>query len=163
MSKLVQLALTLSIGGGVLANSAGANEAPQLAWSEAAANARAPSNFDSTTPFGAVLFRSDSAAIEQPLWPVLRGAIALAKQHPRLVIELEGHADVRGSRNHNRTLSFKRVKSVTDYLVRHGIPTHRIETRAYGESRASANVNDKSGHIFDRRVTITLRSADGAA
>ncbi len=113
--------------------------------------------------FGAVLFRSDSAVIEQALWSVLRGAIALATKYPDLIIELEGHADVRGSRNHNRNLSLKRVQSVAEYFTRHGISSNRIKMRAHGESRASANVNDPNGHIFDRRVTVTLNYPDTSA
>jgi len=113
--------------------------------------------------FGAILFRSDSAEIEQTLWPVLRSAIALARQYPEAIIELEGYADVRGSRNHNRNLSLKRIRSVAEYFTRHGISRKRIQMRAYGESRASANVNDANGHIFDRRVTITINFSGSLA
>jgi OOP family OmpA-OmpF porin len=115
------------------------------------------------TTLGAVLFRSDSAEIEQALWPVLRGAISLAMQYPEIVIDLEGHADVHGSRNHNRQLSLERVQAVTEFLVHRGISPDRIRMRAYGESRAGANVNDDQRHIFDRRVTVTLNTADTSA
>ncbi len=122
-----------------------------------------PLDLRSSPTFGAVLFRSDSADIEQALWPVLHSAIALARRYPEVVIELEGHADVRGSRNHNRNLSLKRIQSVAEYFTRHGISRERIQMRAYGESRASANVNDANGHIFDRRVTITLNIPGSSA
>jgi outer membrane protein OmpA-like peptidoglycan-associated protein len=122
-----------------------------------------PLDLRSSRTFGAILFRSDSAEIEQALWPVLRSAIALARQYPEVVVELEGHADVRGSRNHNRNLSLKRIQSVAEYFTRHGISRKRIQMRAYGESRASVNVNDANGHIFDRRVTITLNFSESSA
>lgn len=107
-------------------------------------------------PVGSVLFRTDSTRIEQALWPMLRTAAALARQRADIVIELTGHADVRGSRNHNLTLSVKRVESVAAFLIRHGVDPAQITTRSYGETRASANVNDHSGQFYDRRVSISL-------
>lgn len=107
-------------------------------------------------PVGSVLFESDSTRIDQALWPMLRTTAALARQRADLVIELEGHTDVRGSRNHNLTLSVKRVESVAAFLIRQGVEPARIKTTGYGETRASANVSDRSGQLYDRRVSITV-------
>jgi peptidoglycan-associated lipoprotein len=103
-----------------------------------------------------VLFDTDSARIDQALWPMLRTTAALAHLRPDLVIELDGYADVRGSRNHNLTLSAKRVKSVAAFLIRQGIDPARIKTSVHGETRASANVRDLAGQLYDRRVSIAV-------
>ena len=126
------------------------------------ATAGAPPTPGGTGILGTILFRTDSAEVEQALWPVLRGVVAAAIEHPDRVIELEGHSDVRGSRNHNRTLSSRRAGSVAKFLIDSGVSPKRIRTLGYGESRASTNVKDPGGHIFDRRVTIFLRLKDGS-
>jgi outer membrane protein OmpA-like peptidoglycan-associated protein len=87
---------------------------------------------------------------------MLRTTAALTRQRADIVIELEGHTDVRGSRNHNLTLSVKRLESVAAFLIRQGVDPARIRTTGYGETRASANVSDRSGQLYDRRVSITV-------
>ena len=49
----------------------------------------------------------------------------------RLVVV--GHADVRGPKKYNLTLSERRAKLVRDYLVSQGIAAEKIETRAEGK------------------------------
>ncbi len=110
----------------------------------------------SATTLGSVLFGTDSARINQALWPMLRSTAALARSGHNIVIELDGYADVRGSRNHNLTLSARRVESVVAFLTRLGVDPARIKTHVHGETRASANVRDRAGQVFDRRVSITL-------
>jgi outer membrane protein OmpA-like peptidoglycan-associated protein len=45
---------------------------------------------------------------------------------------LEGHADVRGSKEYNDKLSQRRVERVRSYLVEKGVATDHIEVRAFG-------------------------------
>jgi hypothetical protein len=53
---------------------------------------------------------------------------------------LEAHADLRGSVAFNKALSQRRADLVKSYLVEHGIPAERIETRALGKEK---NLTDK--------------------
>lgn len=163
MKRLVLITFCLCIAANTGAHDSERESSTRLAAAHShPATNRPPAEVGAKT-LAAILFRTDSAAVEQALWPVLRGIAALASAHPRLIIELAGHTDVRGSRNHNRVLSSRRVGSVAAFLVRSGVSPDRIRIHAYGESRASANVNDASGRLFDRRVTITLRRPDVAA
>jgi len=109
-------------------------------------------------PLGNILFTENSVRIAQALWPVLRTAAALARQNPDIVIELEGYADVRGSRTDNHTLAFKRAQAVAAFLLRNGVDIRQIAIVSHGETRASANVNDHAGQAYDRRVSISLAS-----
>lgn len=117
----------------------------------------------SVTTLGSVLFDTDSARIDQALWPMLRTTAALARSRRDIIIKLDGYADVRGSRNHNLTLSAKRVESVVAFLVRQGVEPARIKTNIHGETRASANVRDRAGQVFDRRVSIALTTEPESA
>jgi hypothetical protein len=46
-----------------------------------------------------------------------------------------GHADVRGSRAYNQSLSERRANIVRDYLVSKGVPADKIQTRAVGKDQ----------------------------
>jgi outer membrane protein OmpA-like peptidoglycan-associated protein len=45
---------------------------------------------------------------------------------------LEGHADVRGSKEYNDQLSQRRVERARSYLAEKGVPADHLEVRAYG-------------------------------
>jgi len=59
---------------------------------------------------------------------------------PEANLILEAHADLRGSVAFNKALSQRRADRVKSYLVEHGIPAERIETRALGKEK---NLTDK--------------------
>jgi outer membrane protein OmpA-like peptidoglycan-associated protein len=60
----------------------------------------------------------------------LDAIVALLEQQPTLVIRLDGHADPRGSRKYNLTLSQKRALAVRERLVARGIKPDRNELLA---------------------------------
>jgi outer membrane protein OmpA-like peptidoglycan-associated protein len=163
MKKLLPITFCCCLSAAAGAQDPQHDALPQLAAANPRTTTNRPLAEDGAQTLGAILFRTDSAEVEQALWPVMRAAAALATHRPELVIELAGYADVRGSRNHNRALSARRVESVATFLIRNGISPDRIRRRVFGESRAQANVNDGGGHIFDRRVTITLYTPDVSA
>ncbi|MFH0866672.1 MAG: OmpA family protein [Bacteroidota bacterium] len=63
----------------------------------------------------------------------LNGLIKTLEDNPQLVIELGSHTDNRGSLEYNDSLSFKRAKSVVDYLISKGIAGDRMVPTGYGE------------------------------
>jgi outer membrane protein OmpA-like peptidoglycan-associated protein/opacity protein-like surface antigen len=46
---------------------------------------------------------------------------------------LGGHADPRGSEEYNKALTQRRVERTKNFLVEHGVPTDRIDTRSFGK------------------------------
>lgn len=124
---------------------------------------KTPGAFFDQTELGSVLFDSDSVEIDQRLWPFLVSTAVLAAANESLIVALEGYADVRGSRNHNFTLSHQRVRAVAEFLIRHGVKPAQIAGTGFGEIRAQANVQDVKGQIFDRRVNVSLGRRDTPA
>jgi hypothetical protein len=57
------------------------------------------------------------------------------KYDPKAKLLLVAHADVRGPKAFNESLSARRADSVKDYLVSWGIPADKIETRATGKTQ----------------------------
>ncbi len=54
---------------------------------------------------------------------------------PGTKLILEGHADVRGTKEYNQALSERRVARTKSYLAEQGVPADSIETRALGQEQ----------------------------
>jgi peptidoglycan-associated lipoprotein len=55
------------------------------------------------------------------------------KANPSKRVQIEGHADERGTNEYNLALGFKRAQSCKDYLISLGIAAQRLTTISYGE------------------------------
>ncbi|MFH1026430.1 MAG: OmpA family protein [Pseudomonadota bacterium] len=91
------------------------------------------------------LLGSRSAAVLERLAMVLKG-------DPDLNVELQGHADERGSDTFNLTLSLNRAEVVKTYLVAAGIPAGCITVKAFGRSQPVSSGNDIGSYARNRRV-----------
>ncbi|MCK5846151.1 MAG: OmpA family protein [Bacteroidales bacterium] len=64
----------------------------------------------------------------------LNGLIKTMQDNPTLVIELGSHTDYQDATEKNNVLSYKRAKSVVDFLVTKGIDGGRMVPKGYGEN-----------------------------
>ncbi len=75
-------------------------------------------------------------------------------------IEIEGHADERGTEQYNIQLGARRAAAVRDYMVSRGIPDNRIGTNTFGRARPVATCADESCWSQNRRaVTVAVGGA----
>jgi outer membrane protein OmpA-like peptidoglycan-associated protein/Mg-chelatase subunit ChlD len=102
-----------------------------------------------------LLFQTSSAALPDSV-PELNVLTQFLINRPNVAIVVEGHTDSRGSAEFNNYLSVKRAESVKNYLVKHGINSHRIKTMGYGESRPIADNNTDFGRQLNRRTEIII-------
>lgn len=72
------------------------------------------------------------------------------------VIVVEGHADPRGEESFNDQLSAERAAAVRDALIRSGLPSDRISTRAEGERGSAAAEGDLDAMALERRVDLSI-------
>lgn len=72
-------------------------------------------------------------------------------------IEIDGHADDRGTRRYNDRLSARRAASVFDFLAAVGVKRSLMERRAFGESRPRLAGHSARARAANRRVEIHLR------
>ncbi|MFA0810506.1 OmpA family protein [Microbulbifer epialgicus] len=85
------------------------------------------------------------------------------KRHPHLQIQLEGHADPRGSDGYNNVLSDQRALSVEQALVSLGIDASRISRRALGSTYSQATRGDVDAYAMERRVDIRFSLQESVA
>jgi peptidoglycan-associated lipoprotein len=80
----------------------------------------------------------------------LNNLIQIMEENPRLVIELGSHTDARGSLEYNDSLSYKRAKSVVDYMVSKGIDGERLKPYGYGERVPRNLTKDKTVSYYTK-------------
>ena len=66
-------------------------------------------------------------------------------------VVVEGHCDERGSEEYNLALGERRATSVKQYLTNRGIPSARIDTVSFGESKPGVQGHDESAWKWNRR------------
>ena len=70
---------------------------------------------------------------------------------------IEGHTDVIGDQNMNKTLSEERAIAVAQYLIQHGIDENRIVSVGYGSTRPIVTDSVKMGNRVNRRVAFIIK------
>jgi outer membrane protein OmpA-like peptidoglycan-associated protein len=107
--------------------------------------------------FGKVLFRSESADIEERSGPLLDQLAAAMKANPQVRrVRIEGHTDDTGDRDFNQKLSEERAEKVSRALEDRGVDDDRLETRGHGESRPTAPNSTPAGRAKNRRVEFII-------
>lgn len=76
-------------------------------------------------------------------------------------IEIEGHADERGTDQYNIQLGARRAAAVRDYMVSRGIPDTRISTNTFGRARPIATCADESCWAQNRRAVTVVAAGAG--
>lgn len=111
---------------------------------------------------GSVYFEVNKSVVQSGMRSRLTEiARALAKAGDDSSILIEGHTDADGSNEYNLELSRLRAEAVRSILVGGGVPTDRVQTQGYGETRPVASNTSSTGKAQNRRVEIVLQGSSG--
>jgi peptidoglycan-associated lipoprotein len=105
---------------------------------------------------GDVRFGYDSADVESDALDVLSRNVEWLRQNRNAKVELEGHADSRGTIEYNLALGAKRAKAVKDYLVGQGIAANRLSTISYGKELPLCHEENDACWARNRRVHAVI-------
>lgn len=86
-------------------------------------------------PLGSVRFDFDRADLSEEARATLQKNAEWMKRWSSTRVNVEGHADSRGTSEYNLALGERRATAVRDYLASLGIDGGRINTVSYGEER----------------------------
>ncbi len=103
-----------------------------------------------------IYYKTNDTEIRHDIRAQIQQLVELVKPYPQIQIQIEGHADHRGSENYNMALSRKRIDKIRSEFINAGISIQRLQTHAYGERMTRAQQGDQEAYMFDRRVTINL-------
>jgi peptidoglycan-associated lipoprotein len=82
-----------------------------------------------------VYFGSDSAILGAPAQATLQAQAMWLRQHPEVVIRIEGHADSSDTRDHALAIGARRAEEVRNYLVLLGVPAAQLNAMSWGKER----------------------------
>jgi peptidoglycan-associated lipoprotein len=85
--------------------------------------------------FGRVHFETARAVLSADAMDALTANALILSRFPDLVVEIQGHADERGTTDYNLALGQQRAAAVADYLIGQGIAASRLPLVSFGEER----------------------------
>jgi len=103
-----------------------------------------------------VLFLVDQSSLTPEARQILTRQAAWLRQYPNVTVQIEGHADERGTREYNIALSARRAATVKRFLISQGVSASRISTIAYGKERPVALCDAEQCWAQNRRAVTVI-------
>ena len=103
-----------------------------------------------------IFFESDSSELTSTAQATLDKQARWLQQYSQYSIQIEGHADERGTREYNFALGQRRAQTTRDYLVSTGVAASRLSTKSWGKEKPVAVCDDISCWSQNRRAVTTL-------
>lgn len=103
-----------------------------------------------------VYFDFDQADLRNDSREKLAGNARFLKEHPELVIAIEGHADERGTGEYNLALGDRRANTTQSYLSSLGVTGDRLRPVSYGEERPECVESGESCWWKNRRAQFLI-------
>src|SRR5690554_352543 len=110
-----------------------------------------------------VTFGFDSARVPERYYDAIRDLAVLVGVNPELDILIEGHTDLIGTAEYNKSLPERRANAVADILKnQYGIEKARITTVGHGMDKPVVNRITLDANARNRRIetTVTVSSRD---
>ncbi len=111
--------------------------------------------------FAKVHFDFDSSTLTDASKAALTANATLLQKHPGLRIEVQGHADERGTTDYNLALGNRRAQAVTSFLATSGVNANRLKVVSYGEERPDVTGTDEVAWSANRRCEFRILTRDG--
>lgn len=108
-----------------------------------------------------ILFDFNSSSLRPESRQTLADLASNFRNYPDEQVTIEGHTDSVGTPSYNQTLSEQRASAVSSYLSTEGVPSGRITSIGYGETRPKASNDTPEGRQLNRRVEIHIRATQG--
>jgi len=104
-----------------------------------------------------VFFDFDRSNIRADQRPVLQRQAEWMGRYPEVRVQVEGHADERGTREYNLALGQRRANAARDALVAGGVNPSRVSTISFGKDQPAALGSDESAWAQNRRAVTVVR------
>ena len=103
-----------------------------------------------------VFFDYDQTDIKPEGQQTLQKQAEWLRRYPNIAVTIEGHCDVRGTREYNLALGERRAQAVKNVLVASGIPASRISTISYGKERPAVVGSSEQAYAQNRRAVTMV-------
>ena len=82
-----------------------------------------------------VYFGLDRADLGVPARATLTAQALWIRQHPEVLVRIEGHGEPSDTRDHALAMGARRAQEVRDYLVLLGVPAGQLSVTSFGKER----------------------------
>jgi outer membrane protein OmpA-like peptidoglycan-associated protein len=103
-----------------------------------------------------LFFDFDKDILRDESKPELDRLVRFLKEHPSMIIQVDGHTDSVGGFEYNLDLSRRRSRAVVEYLASKGISDVRLIPRGFGKTRPVAENDTEEGRQMNRRVEYSI-------
>ena len=105
-------------------------------------------------------FDTDSPRVRHVSWAIVKQVADFINANVDVLeVDIEGHADIIGTEEHNQRLSEERAKSVKRLLEHYGVDPNKLTAHGHGESRPRAVGATERQFRQNRRVEFTIMRA----
>jgi peptidoglycan-associated lipoprotein len=104
-----------------------------------------------------VRFDRDSYVLTPQSQATLTAQAQWLIQHPYVNASIEGHADVRQTRDYALALGERRAAAVRNYLIASGVPPQQLEIVSWGRERPTSNLVHDATWLQNSRVVTVLK------
>jgi outer membrane protein OmpA-like peptidoglycan-associated protein len=111
---------------------------------------------DATVVLNNVFFDTDSYSLKPESKVELDKLVNFLNDNTTLKIELGGHTDNQGSKEHNLLLSKDRANTVKKYLESQGIAAERLTTNGYADAKPIDTNDTEKGRANNRRMEFKV-------
>lgn len=109
--------------------------------------------------FARVHFETDSDALDAESQEALTSNVAIMQEHPTIAVQVQGHADERGTSDYNIALGDRRANAVRTYMVAQGLAPARVTVISYGEERPVSEGSGEGSWSQNRRAEFKITSS----
>jgi peptidoglycan-associated lipoprotein len=103
-----------------------------------------------------IYFLVDQTTLTPEAEETLRRQAQWLGKYPNVTVQVEGHADERGTREYNISLSARRATATREFLVAQGVDPGRISSIAYGKERPVALCDAEQCWSQNRRAVTVI-------
>lgn len=109
--------------------------------------------------FAKVHFEFDSDKLAPGSLEALAVNAGIMQKHPSIRIEIQGHADERGTADYNLALGDRRARAVEAYMAEMGVSPKRAKVVSYGEEVPEERASTPSAWSANRRCEFKILTA----
>ncbi|MFN4143882.1 peptidoglycan-associated lipoprotein Pal [Aestuariivirga sp.] len=103
-----------------------------------------------------VFFLEDKSTLSPEAQETLRRQAEWLNKYGKVTVQVEGHADERGTREYNIALSARRATAAREFLISQGVAANRISSIAYGKERPAALCDAEQCWSQNRRAVTVI-------
>lgn len=101
-------------------------------------------------------FEIDEAYLKKESLNILDRMIEALNRNRKIRLEIRGHTDITGTRQHNMKLSERRADAVMEYMIKNGISPERLVAIGFGPDKPIGDNITASGRQKNRRTEFFI-------